>query len=326
MLTTVKLRSLREQVLAFRALVLFSRVATLCLAGIMAGCAVAPAPEQGLALKHEAPRLAMFFAAGPGSGETGGYAYAETDTAPSPRAASIGTDLRIKSARREKREPRRIERRQPAVSSQARTSAATSAVGIQPDVRRFVGAVGIVVKTLDAANAAFIVPKSIAAGEKQSIHLVLPVQAIERELRVASELPQDRAGGHARVRDRIEARLHGENFEITPVGPEARPFGLTEEIGWQWQVRPVRDGVHHLYLTVSVAVELQEQPITRVETFQRAMLVEVLPWPVRAYGFAREYWAWLWAAVVVPLAGWAGGKQSKPHPRLGPGKRALTAT
>jgi hypothetical protein len=154
------------------------------------------------------------------------------------------------------------------------------------------------------------------AGRTQPVNLVFGLQSAD-QLRTADDLPGEEATEPARAQQhRIEARLYGNaDLEITPVTAEMQPIGSTGLARWQWQVKPLRDGIHQLYLTVAVTVDVRGQPITRTETFQRQVLAEIVPWPDRVVGFARDNWQWLWAGLAFPLIGWMWGKQRMGAPR-----------
>ena len=192
------------------------------------------------------------------------------------------------------------------------TSTSVGSAGIQPDLRTFVGAVDLIVKTLGSANAAFSTPKSMTAGGTQPIHLVLPAESIPAELRRALSPSGTKLLQRPRIGDRIEARLDGDaNFQVIPMTLEEHSIEWGEETRWLWQITPLRPGMHDLNLTISVLLDVQGKPMRRTEVFHRRISVEVVPWHARAVDFAKDHWQWLWASLIVPFVGWFWGGSNR---------------
>ena len=278
---------------------LLPRVVTVCLSVTVVGCASAPIGKPNAAPAISSPPIAAENV--PSAEEPA--RRPQPDVAASSSAKKRTQPARARITGQSDAQRKRVAMKVAAVS----TPPATVPAGVQSDMREFVGAVGVIVKTLESANVAFNTPKSMSAGRTEPVHLIFGVQSIADQLRAAGDAPGEEVTGPARLRHRIEARVYGADFEITGAAPEEQPIG--ELARWQWQVKPLRDGVHQLYLTVAVTADVRGQTIRRAETFQRQIVVEVAPWPDRMMGFARDHWQWLWASIAMPLIGWMWSKQ-----------------
>ena len=294
-----------------------------CVSLTMAGCAFAPFGKPEPVKAQEAP-VPSATVEGLRTAETARPPQAVGDAAgtPTPRIVRSPQKAASRTGNRSSAQRKRVETK----LTDAGPQPATPGPGVQPELREFVGAVGLIVKTLESANVAFNAPKSMTAGRAQPIHLVFGVPSSDDQLRATGDAPGEEVTEFARVSHRIEARLYGNSdFEISPVRLEERPTtGASDVARWQWHVKPLRDGNHELYLTVGVIADVRGQTIRRTETFQRQVFVEVTPWPDRVLGFAKDHWQWLWAGMAMPLIGWIWGRQRKASLHPDTGRRIFT--
>ncbi len=136
------------------------------------------------------------------------------------------------------------------------------------------------------------------------IHLALGVSAPISELKQRIEATGDREGARIRVSGRMQARLSGSGFAITSITSETQAVARDEVTEWKWEVRPVNKGRHYLHLTLSVLLNVDSISTPRaIRTFDKVIEVEVT-WCQRAGSFIERNWQWLWAAVLLPIAGW----------------------
>lgn len=157
---------------------------------------------------------------------------------------------------------------------------------------------------MDVGRIAFNAPDSINVNDTAIIHLVLGVSQEMEELKQRIEAEGDRVGDDVRVSDRMEARLTGPSFAITAITPELQAVSQTQITEWRWEVEPQRVGSYSLHLTLSAIISLDGTSVPRaIRTFDKVIEVEVT-WPQRVSSFVGNNWQWLWAAVLVPLAGW----------------------
>ena len=106
------------------------------------------------------------------------------------------------------------------------------------------------------------------------------------------------------VSDSMEARLSGQNFSIAAITPEKQVVSRSKITEWKWEVKPRSDGCQRLHLTLSVLLSINGEATPRViRTFDKVIEVEVT-WPQRVASFFKNNWQWLWAAILVPIAGW----------------------
>ena len=166
------------------------------------------------------------------------------------------------------------------------------------------GEIDRILKGLDLGNIAFNVPRRMKAQDAAVIELYLGLETPTEELKQRIEAAGEREGARIRVSDRMEARLSGSNFAITSVTPEVQAVTREEVSQWKWEVKPQSEGRQHLHLTVSVLLTVEGSPTPRaIRTFDRHIDIETT-WVESTIAFFDENWQWLWAAILVPGAGW----------------------
>jgi hypothetical protein len=136
------------------------------------------------------------------------------------------------------------------------------------------------------------------------IHLVLSVVRPIEDLKQMIEAEGERIGARIQVSNRMEARLSGTNFQITAITPETQAVTRNDVTDWKWEIKPISAGRQYLHLTLSALLKLEGISTPRtIRTFDRTIEVEV-SWDQRVTTFLKNNWQWLWAAILVPVAGW----------------------
>jgi hypothetical protein len=161
-------------------------------------------------------------------------------------------------------------------------------------------------KTFRMAQASYVIPATMTAGESAHVHLDLSFQRSLDELR--AELQKHLPGAEVvtttlRTSSVAQARLTGQHFQITAVTPEEQPVGASTTT-WEWEVTPDSGGRRPLHLSVDAVFSIGAD--TRrwtINTFERDVLVRVSV-ARRVTDFVGGNWQWLWTAIVVPAGGW----------------------
>lgn len=161
-----------------------------------------------------------------------------------------------------------------------------------------------ILASMDWANIAFNCPQTINLHETAQIKLLLSLQKSIDELRAAITAGGEREGARVKVLNRMEARLSGPNFQITAITTEEQAVGSIETVEWKWEIKPTTTGHHSLHLTLTALFNIDGATTRRnIRTFDRMIDVEVTTGQ-RVTEFFRKNWQWLWAAVLLPVAGW----------------------
>ena len=157
---------------------------------------------------------------------------------------------------------------------------------------------------MDWANIAFNSPSTIKLDETAQLQLLLSLQKSIEELSRAIVEAGAREGAKVKVSNRMEARLSGPTFQITAITTEEQAIGSVDTIEWKWEIKPTVAGRHNLHLTLTALINV-DGAATRssVRTFNRTIEVEVTA-RQRALEFVEKNWQWLWAAILLPIAGW----------------------
>ena len=172
-------------------------------------------------------------------------------------------------------------------------------------------AVDRILEQLKFGNIVFNAPKTMNFRDTAVIQLVLGLKAPIDELKRMIEATGEKEGAHIRVSDRMEARLSGPNFAITAITPEIQAVSQSDITEWKWEVKPSSDGRHYLHLTLSAILSVEGASTPRViRTFDKVIEVEVA-WHQRVGYLLEKNWQWMWAAILVPVAGWLWKKNKK---------------
>ena len=173
-----------------------------------------------------------------------------------------------------------------------------------PPVEDRLGAIDRILEKLEFGNIAFNAPKTINLRDTAVIQLMLGLETPIDQLKQIIEAAGEKQGAQIRVSDRMEARLSGPNFAITTITPEIQAISRSNITEWKWEVKPTSDGRHYLHLTLSALLSVNGASTPRVvRTFDQVIEVEVV-WYQRIESFFDKNWQWLWAAILVPIAGW----------------------
>ena len=159
-------------------------------------------------------------------------------------------------------------------------------------------------KGLPTGNFAFNVPTTMNVRDTALIQVLLSLKTSIDDLKQKIQATGEKQGASIQVSDRMEARLSGSNFDITAVTPETQAVSQTQITEWKWEVKPRSTGHQYLHLTLSVLLDVDGTSTPRsFDAFDKVIDVEVT-WSQRTRSFFENNWQWLWAAVLVPIAGW----------------------
>ena len=188
-------------------------------------------------------------------------------------------------------------------------------------------------ETMEQANVAFNAPRALDLGEGTEIRLLLslrkPIRVLQKEL-AASGVKE---GSTVRVSPLVEAGLTGLGFAIEALTKQQQPVGRKTDAEWRWEIEGRQEGAQRLHLTLTAFVPVDGaggSPVTRtIDTFDHTIAIRV-SWGHRTTAFVGDNWQWLWAAVVVPIAGVAAGffrrRAGRSHARTNDGGRATPDT
>ncbi len=164
--------------------------------------------------------------------------------------------------------------------------------------------IDMLLERMERANIAFNAPRSMNIGDSPKIQLLLSLGDTEEELKASIKAAGEKIGAEIRVNNRMQARLSGYMFQITAITPEEQAVSRRGRTEWSWEIHPKKEGQHDLHLTLSAIFEVNGRETRRVvRTFDRVIEVNVSA-PQKITAFVKGNWQWLWAAVLVPIAGW----------------------
>jgi hypothetical protein len=153
------------------------------------------------------------------------------------------------------------------------------------------------------ANVVFTTPETMKMEETKVIELLVSPSKSVEELTAKLSEPGQAGTGSTKYADRMEAQLTGTGFTITPISPAIQPVEPGHVTKWMWQIKPKDGGAQRLDLTLN-AVLNDGKDRSMVETFKRDINIKV-SWSQRASSFVGglKDMQWLWAAIIVPIAG-----------------------
>jgi|GEM_PF-5348820 len=158
-------------------------------------------------------------------------------------------------------------------------------------------------KYLHDANIAFSTPQKINRDETADVVLVLSRKESIAALKgaIGAEVAGGREGASIKTASRMEAKLSGLGFDITPATGIVQAVGTQDRVIWTWQVRPKATGAQTLTLTLTAKLDKHGVADKTLQAFTRRIDVEVTPTQVVG-DFVGRSWQWLWGAILVPLA------------------------
>ena len=157
---------------------------------------------------------------------------------------------------------------------------------------------------MQPGNIAFNVPAAMNLDETTLIQLVLSLQKPIDELKQMIEAEGAKQGASIKVSNIMVAQLKGTHFHINAINPESQVVTPSDVTEWKWEVQPTSSGPQSLHLTLSAQLTVDGQPTSKlVRTFDKTIEVNVTMGQ-RARDFVDKYGQWLWAGVIIPLAGW----------------------
>ncbi len=166
------------------------------------------------------------------------------------------------------------------------------------------GSVDQLLKQMEFGHIAFNTPSRINIDDTPQLQLLLSLAEPIERLKTAITAEGEKLGFTVRVSERMEARLRGQAFAITPLTPEIQAVSKIERTEWKWQLKPQQAGRQSLHLTLSALLDIEGHNTPRiVKTFEKTILVEVTT-TQKITRFLEANWKWLWTAILIPLVGW----------------------
>ena len=164
---------------------------------------------------------------------------------------------------------------------------------------------------MEFGTIAFNAPTNINIGDSPQIQLILSLSEAMDELKQSITEEGEKMGATIRISDRMEARLSGYMFQITAITPETQAVSKIQRTEWKWEIHPKEEGQHKLHLTLTALLEIDGHSTTRaIRTFSKNIKVNVTA-TQKIMIFFKSNWQWLWAAILVPVAGWLWKRRKK---------------
>ena len=177
-----------------------------------------------------------------------------------------------------------------------------------------------ILRELNWGNIAFNAPTTMRYAQSQSVELLLSPALSVEDLQAKLHQKAGAESAHVRVSNRMEAQLTGTGFTIQALRPDLQAVTSEQITRWKWEVTPTEQGRQTLHLTLAARIDLagRDTPLV-VRTFHREIQV-VITVPQRVSGFIQGNWQWLWATLVVPIAGylWSRKKKRGAKPKAKP--------
>lgn len=166
---------------------------------------------------------------------------------------------------------------------------------------------------MEFGTIAFNAPTNINIEDSPQIQLILSLSEAIDELKQLITEEGEKIGATIGVSNRMEARLSGYKFQITAITPEVQAVSKNERTEWKWEIHPKEEGQHKLHLTLTALLQIDGQSTPRaIRTFSEVIEVDVTG-PQKINMFFKNNWQWLWAAVLVPVAGWLWRRRKIAH-------------
>lgn len=157
---------------------------------------------------------------------------------------------------------------------------------------------------MEFGSIAFNAQTNINIDDTPQIQLLLSLAETIEELKQSVIEEGEKVGATIRVSDRMEAHLSGQMFHISAITPEIQAVSKSHRTEWKWDIHPKEKGRHKLHLTLTALLEIDGYSTPRaIKTFDKEIGVNVTATQT-IRRFFKDNWQWLWAAILVPVAGW----------------------
>ena len=189
-------------------------------------------------------------------------------------------------------------------SSFPKASAPSPAVPIKASGGDPYAAIDKIIARMPIGNIAFNAPETMSIEDTATIQLKLGLNTEISDLKRLIESEGAKEGFTIKVAERMEARLTGQNFAITAITPEVQAISRNEITSWSWEVKPKTKGKQNLHLTLTALVDVNGNSTPRTfRTLNKSVNVKVTQ-AQHLESFVGQNWQWLWATLLVPIAGW----------------------
>ncbi len=161
-----------------------------------------------------------------------------------------------------------------------------------------------VLRELSWGNIAFNAPSTMRYKQPRTVELLLSPSLSASQLQAQLEQRVASESDRVRISNRMEAELAGRGFTVEALTPSLQAIASMQTSRWKWEVTPTDSGPQRLYITLSAHIDVagRDAPLV-VRTFDRTIDVEITI-PLRVSEFIEKNWQWLWAALLVPIAGY----------------------
>jgi hypothetical protein len=178
------------------------------------------------------------------------------------------------------------------------------------------------VRQLDWGNIAFNAPSSMRYAQPQDVELLLSPTLSVADLEAQLQQKVGAEAARLQISNRMEAQLTGRGFAIEALTPDLQAVTSQQITRWKWEVTPKEHGPQTLHLALSAHIDVagRDAPLV-ARTFDRDIQVDITI-PQRVSGFIQKNWQWLWAAIVVPIAGYLWKRRRKASLRPKPNRRS----
>jgi len=173
------------------------------------------------------------------------------------------------------------------------------------------GNVDRLLNEMELGVIAFNAPTNINIDDSPQIQLILSLAETVEKLKQSIAEEGEKVGATIRVSNKMEARLSGYKFQITAITPEIQAVSKSQQTEWNWEIHPKEKGPHKLHLTLTALLEIDGYSTPRaIRTFSKIIEVNVTASQMIGI-FFKSNWQWLWAAILVPVAGWLWKRRKK---------------
>lgn len=189
--------------------------------------------------------------------------------------------------------------------------------GIRPTDISDPSQVDAALRNLASGTVAFTAPAKMAVSRAGEVRVLLSARKQVEELLAQLHTGGQSGGGSIMIADRMQATLTGDEFSISPDGPQVQAISKEADNTWQWVVSPKSAGDDVLVLRLDAVLKVDGTDTPRfLTTFEKHIAVDV-GWPTDFHGWttlARQTFddvKWIattLAAVLAALVGWCRRK------------------
>jgi hypothetical protein len=157
-------------------------------------------------------------------------------------------------------------------------------------------------------DAALIVDIPASANVADDVRAKVVIDPSKSVGQIAVSTSATAVGSTIKISKIVEAKLIAPDFTIVAFSPDRQAISQSDPTTWEWELSGAKPGKHDVHISISAIVSVDNDRAERlIKTFESTVVVEITTrqWLL---GLVKQYWQWVFTALLIPLAKWLWSK------------------